>query len=43
VALSGVAPRERAAAALASIGLDANVRAEALEPALFVALTAALA
>jgi 16S rRNA (adenine1518-N6/adenine1519-N6)-dimethyltransferase len=43
VALSGVAPRERAAAALASIGLDANVRAEAVEPALFVALTAALA
>jgi 16S rRNA (adenine1518-N6/adenine1519-N6)-dimethyltransferase len=43
LALSGVAPRERAAAALRSIGLDANVRAEALEPARFVALTMALA
>ena len=36
--LAGVAPRERAVAALAAIGRDANVRAEALEPAEFVAL-----
>jgi 16S rRNA (adenine1518-N6/adenine1519-N6)-dimethyltransferase len=43
LALSGVAPRARAAAVLESIGLEANVRAEALEPTDFVALTAALA
>jgi len=36
--LAGAAPRERAVAALAAIGRDANVRAEALEPAEFVAL-----
>jgi 16S rRNA (adenine1518-N6/adenine1519-N6)-dimethyltransferase len=40
--LSGVASRERAAAALDSIGRDASVRAEALAPPEFVALTAAL-
>jgi 16S rRNA (adenine1518-N6/adenine1519-N6)-dimethyltransferase len=38
VALSGLADRERAVAALAAIGRDANVRAEALAPAEFVAL-----
>jgi len=43
LALSGVAPREGATAALDSIGLEANVRAEALAPTAFVALTAALA
>ena len=36
--LAGAAPRERAVAALAAIGRDANVRAEALEPQEFVAL-----
>jgi 16S rRNA (adenine1518-N6/adenine1519-N6)-dimethyltransferase len=40
--LSGVATRERAVAALASIGRDASVRAEALTPPEFVALAAAL-
>ncbi len=40
--LSGVAERERAAAALASIGRSADSRAEALEPAEFVDLAAAL-
>jgi 16S rRNA (adenine1518-N6/adenine1519-N6)-dimethyltransferase len=43
LALSGVAPRDRAAAALGAIGRDANVRAEALDPPEFVALTSALA
>jgi 16S rRNA (adenine1518-N6/adenine1519-N6)-dimethyltransferase len=43
LALSGVAARERAAAALEAIGRDANVRAEALAPPEFVALTSALA
>jgi 16S rRNA (adenine1518-N6/adenine1519-N6)-dimethyltransferase len=43
LALSGLASRERAAAALGAIGRDANVRAEALVPEEFVALTAALA
>jgi 16S rRNA (adenine1518-N6/adenine1519-N6)-dimethyltransferase len=43
VALSGVAARERSAAALAAIGRDANVRAEELTPPEFVALTSALA
>jgi 16S rRNA (adenine1518-N6/adenine1519-N6)-dimethyltransferase len=42
LALSGLASRERAADALATIGRDAAVRAEALEPREFVALTAAL-
>ena len=43
LALSGVARRERAVAALEAIGRDANVRAEVLTPPEFVALTAALA
>ena len=42
LALAGVVPRDGAIAALASIGRDAGVRAEALEPAEFVALTEAL-
>jgi 16S rRNA (adenine1518-N6/adenine1519-N6)-dimethyltransferase len=42
LALARVASREEAAAALADIGRPANVRAEALEPAEFVALTGAL-
>ena len=42
LALAGIASREEAAAALAEIGRPANVRAEALEPAEFVALTDAL-
>ena len=41
--LAGLATREHAAEALAAIGRDAAVRAEALEPAEFVALAAALA
>jgi 16S rRNA (adenine1518-N6/adenine1519-N6)-dimethyltransferase len=41
--LSGVATRAHAAAALERIGRDARTRAEALEPAEFVALTEALA
>ena len=40
--LAGLAERERAAAALAAIGRDAAVRAEALAPPEFVALAAAL-
>ena len=40
--LSGLASRERSVAALASIGRDASVRAEALAPQEFVALTEAL-
>src|SRR5262249_41009002 len=43
LALSGIASRERATAALASIDRDASVRAEALAPIEFVALTASLA
>ena len=43
LALVGVAERERAVAALASIDAGASVRAEALAPADFVALTRALA
>jgi len=43
LALSGLAPRQQAAAALETIGRDANVRAEALAPPEFVALTQALA
>jgi 16S rRNA (adenine1518-N6/adenine1519-N6)-dimethyltransferase len=42
LALSGVASRERAEAALASIGRTADVRAEALSPAEFVTLARAL-
>ena len=41
--LSGLARREQAAAALEAIGREANVRAEALAPSEFVALTQALA
>jgi 16S rRNA (adenine1518-N6/adenine1519-N6)-dimethyltransferase len=43
VALAGLAPRERAADALAAIGRPVNVRAEALAPAEFVELERALA
>ena len=42
VALAGLAPRERAAAALAAIGRPPETRAEALEPSEFVALAEAL-
>ena len=42
VALAGVAAREQAVDALQAIGRDANVRAEALKPEEFVALTDAL-
>ena len=42
LALAGVATREQAVAALASIGLAPSIRAEALEPGLFVALEEAL-
>ena len=42
IALSGLAPRERAVDALAAIGRDSNVRAEALAPREFVALAEAL-
>ncbi len=42
LALSGFARRERVEAALAAVGLDPSVRAEALEPRLFVALEEAL-
>jgi 16S rRNA (adenine1518-N6/adenine1519-N6)-dimethyltransferase len=42
VALAGLAPRERAAAALEAIGRRPETRAEALEPAEFVALAEAL-
>jgi 16S rRNA (adenine1518-N6/adenine1519-N6)-dimethyltransferase len=43
LALSGVASREDAVGALATIGRSANVRAEALEPQEFVDLAGALA
>jgi 16S rRNA (adenine1518-N6/adenine1519-N6)-dimethyltransferase len=43
LALSGLAPREQTVAALDRIDRDANVRAEALAPGEFIALTAALA
>ena len=43
LALAEVASRERAVAALAAIGREAGVRAEALAPPEFVALTGALA
>jgi len=42
LALGGIATRERAAEALAAIGLDPSVRAEALAPDVFVALEEAL-
>ena len=42
LSLTGVASRERAVAALAAIGRDANVRAEALAPPEFVELAQAL-
>ncbi|MGZ8688810.1 MAG: ribosomal RNA small subunit methyltransferase A, partial [Gaiellaceae bacterium] len=42
LALAGVATREQAVAALAAIGLAPSIRAEALEPGLFVALEEAL-
>jgi 16S rRNA (adenine1518-N6/adenine1519-N6)-dimethyltransferase len=42
VALAGLAERDRAAEALAAIGRDASVRAEALAPGEFVALAEAL-
>jgi 16S rRNA (adenine1518-N6/adenine1519-N6)-dimethyltransferase len=42
LALAGLVPRGRAAAALGAIGRDASTRAEALEPAEFVALAEAL-
>jgi 16S rRNA (adenine1518-N6/adenine1519-N6)-dimethyltransferase len=41
--LSGVASRERAAAALAELGLGPAVRAEALRPEQFVELTRLIA
>jgi 16S rRNA (adenine1518-N6/adenine1519-N6)-dimethyltransferase len=43
VALAGLASREQAVAALHAIGREANVRAEALAPPEFVALTDAVA
>jgi 16S rRNA (adenine1518-N6/adenine1519-N6)-dimethyltransferase len=43
LALAGVASRERAVEALAAIGRESNVRAEALEPPEFPALAQALA
>jgi len=43
LALSGIAAREDAAAALESIGLESSVRAEELTPPQFVALAGALA
>jgi 16S rRNA (adenine1518-N6/adenine1519-N6)-dimethyltransferase len=42
LALTGIVAREQAAAALGTIGRDANVRAEALSPAEFVSLATAL-
>jgi 16S rRNA (adenine1518-N6/adenine1519-N6)-dimethyltransferase len=42
LSLSGLVTRERAVEALAAIGRDASVRAEALDPAEFVALAEAL-
>jgi 16S rRNA A1518/A1519 N6-dimethyltransferase RsmA/KsgA/DIM1 with predicted DNA glycosylase/AP lyase activity len=43
LALSGVATRDRAAAALVALGHDEAARAETLEPHEFVELTRALA
>ncbi|MEO5632497.1 16S rRNA (adenine(1518)-N(6)/adenine(1519)-N(6))-dimethyltransferase RsmA [Gaiella sp.] len=40
--LADVAPREATVAALASLGIDASIRAEALEPSVFVELTGRL-
>ena len=42
LALSGVAPRDRAEAALRTLGRESDTRAEALEPQEFVALARAL-
>ena len=42
LALSGVAPRDRAEAALRALGRESDTRAEALEPRQFVALARAL-
>jgi 16S rRNA A1518/A1519 N6-dimethyltransferase RsmA/KsgA/DIM1 with predicted DNA glycosylase/AP lyase activity len=42
LALAGLVDRDRAAAALETIGRRPETRAEALEPAEFVALTEAL-
>jgi 16S rRNA A1518/A1519 N6-dimethyltransferase RsmA/KsgA/DIM1 with predicted DNA glycosylase/AP lyase activity len=42
VALAGLASREQAVAALEAIGRPPEIRAEALEPAEFVALAEAL-
>jgi 16S rRNA (adenine1518-N6/adenine1519-N6)-dimethyltransferase len=42
LALAGLAPRDRAAAALAAIGREPTARAESLAPSEFVALTEAL-
>ena len=42
VALAGLCDRDRAAAALAAIGVEAKVRAEELAPAQFVSLEEAL-
>jgi 16S rRNA A1518/A1519 N6-dimethyltransferase RsmA/KsgA/DIM1 with predicted DNA glycosylase/AP lyase activity len=42
LALAGVASRPEAAAALAAIGRDVSIRAEALAPPEFVALAHAL-
>ena len=41
--LAGIATRERAQAALAELGIDPSVRAEALAPAQFVTLGQSLA
>ncbi len=43
LSLAGISSREAAVAGLEAVGREANVRAEALEPAEFVALTEALA
>jgi 16S rRNA (adenine1518-N6/adenine1519-N6)-dimethyltransferase len=43
LALTGFAPRDRAAAALAEIGREPTARAESLTPPEFVALSEALA
>jgi 16S rRNA (adenine1518-N6/adenine1519-N6)-dimethyltransferase len=43
LSLSGISSREAAVAGLEAVGREANVRAEALEPAEFVALAEALA
>ena len=43
LSLAGISSREAAVAALDAVGREANIRAEALEPAEFVALTKALA